>query len=546
MIKLDKRLYQTKGESLLLLTASYTTIFANQFPLKLSIRYCANMRRLIIFIFLPMLTCFAQSIRPTHWMADYVRFFQARGQWWSLSPLTQPYESADVWSLVKTAVDDTSAVGGAPQVRISYLQKRLQKAPHTTGEMNIGVEVMQGLEVSDSRNIFHSINRLGGALRLRPWLLAAAEVIMDNRLDEDPQYRGIRQSDVAAYQETGYVQLGHRGWSLHIGRDYLRLGPGFDAALFISDYSRPLDQVRLSVSGSRWQYLIMGAQLDMDWEQRGGTRLQVNRYLAVHRLQIRPWPRFYFAIGEAVLYGSTSGVHWAYMNPFIFFHGEQMNGPHAGNILGSVQAVWMPRSNLTLYADLLVDDVQIEKNEPGDFEPDEYGLILGWRWADPLRLHGLDIFSEYTRITQRTYNSQGGDWEKWLHRGLPVGHYLGNDFERMIVGAQYWPSEPYCLRLCYEYRVKGEDRIEKPFTAPWMEVADYRHYSEPFPTGVVEKSHRFGLRMDWRPRWWIGGRAIVDYVAAENVAHQRGRRQDSWQVQVGVVVEGVMRGRMEP
>jgi len=56
----------------------------------------------------------------------------------------------------------------------------------------------------------------------------------------------------------------------------------------------------------------------------------------------------------------------------------------------------------------LIDDIQIEKSGPGDLEPNEVGYIYGANLADPFGVFGLDVYGEYTRITNRTFQGQGG------------------------------------------------------------------------------------------------------------------------------------------
>ncbi|MBN2357337.1 hypothetical protein JXO59_14580 [candidate division KSB1 bacterium] len=504
------------------------------------------MNKLFLLIIIPFTVLFAQTIRPSHWLSDYIRFAQARGYLWSLSPLTQPYESAEILALVQQELEKGGIASPIVAERTRYMIDRLLRQPRHDGEGCIGVDVEQKFQVSDSDRYFHSINRLGAVYRFRPWLYGASVTLMDNRLDEDANYMGIRQSGVSAYHESAYILLRHEGWSFIAGRDFLRLGPGIDATLFLSDHSRPLDHLHLAYQAKYWRYTFIFAQLDHFIVDDGSKSTQMNRYLALHRLEIRPYPRLRLSVGEAVLYGSTAGVHWAYLNPFIFFHGEQMNGPQAGNILGSLQAAWMPWLNLTLYVDLLIDDIQLEKSVPGDFEPNEYGLIAGWRWADPCGLNGLDIFAEYSRVTQRTYNSMFGDWEKCLHRRLPIGHFLGNDFDRILVGWQYWPVPSRRLRMYYENRRKGEDRIDKPFTDPWMDTPDYRNYTEPFPTGIVEHSHIFNFDLEWHPLWWLRGWLGLEYTAADNFDHQIGTKKDYWQMQIGLSIEGIVKGMVRP
>jgi len=495
------------------------------------------MKRIVTLLLISFSLVLGQSIRPSHWLCEYAAFEQARGYLWSLSPLTLPFDSAELLQQIHNELAGSGDASRPAYERSLYMLQRLSKNPQQNGDFQIGMEFEQSVVGRESAWPFCSRNRLSAAYRFRPWLTAASGVVMDSRLDEDPQYMGIRQNGISAYADYAYLRLHHRGFTLTAGRDYLRLGPGLDATLLLSDTSRPLDHFQLAFQAKRWRYSFIAAQLDPWSGAADAVPSSMARYLALHRLEIHPVAHLHLAIGEAILYGTPSAPHWAYLNPLLFFHGEQMNGPQAGNILGSLQAVWMPLHDLTVYGDLLIDDVQIEKSEAGDREPDEYGFTAGLRWADPLRWRGSEFYAEYTRITNRTYNAQGGEWEKWLHRRQPLGNFLGNDFDRFLSGVQIWPVSAWRLRLQYEHRRHGEGRIEKPFDTPWMDQLNYSDYSEPFPTGIVEKSDWLLLGVDWQPVWWARLFAQMQHLSVQNENNLRGSRDEYWQFRVGLMIE---------
>ncbi|MBN1542615.1 hypothetical protein JW992_10755, partial [candidate division KSB1 bacterium] len=240
--------------------------------------------------------------------------------------------------------------------------------------------------------------------------------------------------------------------------------------------------------------------------------------LSGHRLDIKPARFLRIGINEALLFGGRDQSYSLFLiNPVIFFHGEQMNGPDGGNTIGSIDATWMPRADVTVYGNLMIDDFQLEKSGPGDLEPDQIGWLVGANWADPFDWTGTDWFGEYTRVTNRTYNGQGGAWEKWLHRRQPIGHFLGNDFDRVLVGMRCWPKPQWFWSLTYEHRRRGEGRIENPFDTPWMDVPIGENYHEPFPFGVVESTNRIDCELNWMPFWGIRTRLALYWIDGKNI-----------------------------
>ena len=221
----------------------------------------------------------------------------------------------------------------------------------------------------------------------------------------------------------------------------------------------------------------------------------------------------------------------------------QANGPNEGNTIGSLSLALMPKPGIFLYGDLMIDDIQIEKSGPGDLEPNEIGYIFGANVADPFGIFGLDLYGEYTRITNRTYNTLQ-PWEKWLHRNQPIGHFLGNDFDRILAGFSYWPKPVYRFSFGYEKRRRGGGRIEKPFDSPWQDVPIGEEYHEPFPTGVVEKSNIYRLEATWHPWWWLRCIGMISYWDVENLNNMSGENIEYWEGFFRVEVDWIGRWRL--
>ncbi|HOT98084.1 MAG TPA: capsule assembly Wzi family protein [bacterium] len=497
---------------------------------------------LILLLLLLITIAPAQTLRSTHWSEDYIRYLQARGTLWNFSPFLRPHTVGAVAE---------GLTGVEPHARFlasALISRRLEPGEASIGLVsentlaNSGVGLpFRSTAVKDFAGaappwLYHGRQRLEMAIRPRRCLTVYNSVLLDNRLDENPRYLGIRQGGLAAYTERAALHLQHHGFSATFGRDYLRIGPGLDASLLISEHSRPLDQIALGYENRWLRYDVIAATLDATaWVQEGAPPRQ-NRYLALHHLQVRPLERLYIGISEAMLY-SSSAPEFNYLNPILAYYGEVTNGPIGGNCLGSLHVAALPVRNLTLYADLLIDDIQLEKSGPGDLEPAEYGLMAGFRWADPFHFAGCDLFSEYTRITNRTYNGQGGPWEKWLHRNEPVAHFLGNDFDRWLGGFSWWPRPAWRAVLLVDLRRRGEGRIERAFDTPWMEIPLGQEYSEPFPTGLVEKSSCCSLELSWQPCAMVLTYSRIGYGAVTDAENQRGVHRHEWQGALGVELD---------
>jgi len=490
----------------------------------------------LCFLFLLQSTQ-GQILRPSHWSEEHIRFLQMRGYLWKLSPLSRPIAVEALHQELQNDLTSPTNASAIAYERSLYLKSYVQSLGTESAMALIGVQTDNRYVDDHIVKTYAGMQRLQFNARPKPWLDLANTIVVDSRLDNSPEYMGISQSGFASYTEQAYLRLHQGGMELKIGRDYLRWGPGRDASLLIADISRPLDQLQLSYRHRFFRYTFFTSSLDpTNYAVNGKSERQL-RYLSGHRLEVWPWRFLSLAVQEAILFGGAGdGYNLALINPFIFFHGEQMNGPDDGNTLGSFQLGIKPHRNWYFYGDLLVDDVQLEKTGPGDLEPSELGLIAGVNWSDPLWIWGLDLYAEYSAVTNRTYNALN-PWEKWLHRHKPLGHFLGNDFDRLLAGFSYWPVSAWRGAVSYEHRRKGEGRIEKEFDSPWMETPVGQEYHEPFPTGVVESSDLLSLEVCWQPIPWLRVFGQAVYTSSKNWQNQKAVNRSFWQGGLGVSLE---------
>ena len=483
------------------------------------------MTRLLVLVALSLAgAVVGQTLRPNHRLDEELRRHHNRGRLWQFSPLERPFRADELASAL-------SAVGGP----IAAFAERTAVRPGQDHLFTWG-QYDQGLLSTKER--FHSVLRLGAGTVTSSNVRAFTSFYIDNQLDADSSYIGKRQNGMAAFTEQAFMTVEPGRFAVKFGRDYLVWGPGLDAALLISAAARPADQLYCSWSGRLLKYSYVTAVLDRGESSVGAKPVAVNRYLSGHRLEWHPRKYLRLAISETALFGGPgAGLDFALMNPFIFFTGEEHNGPQTANVMAAFDFAVMPLNLLMIYGSLLVDDLQLEHATVDDQEPAEYGVLVGANWADPLGIAGVDLFAEYSLVTNRTYNGQGGDWEKYLHRNVPIGHFLGNDFDRWIVGARWRPNPYFRGKIDFDHRRRGEGRVARPFDTPWRDLPPGTTYAEPFPTGVVERSDRFRVSMLWQPYWWGSAQLDAAYRSVSQVENQPHRQERLWEVRLLLSVE---------
>lgn len=275
-----------------------------------------------------------------------------------------------------------------------------------------------------------------------------------------------------------------------VGRDYFKISYSKTSSLFLSNESRPFDQMRLSAKYKDFTGQIVGIQLN--------NLSIIRRYLAVHTLQWNYKEIINIQFGESLLYsGLGRSLEWQYFNPVLFWTPEMVNPTtDDGNGLLYAGISWYPREGLNLWGEFLLDDWQINHESIGDLEPNEYGLVVGVEKA------AIDTswfaWLEYTKITNRTYQTPDIT-ETYTHRSFPLGHYLGNDF--VMIQGRYEQKLPQSLISKLKWMSQGKAKfyadiayirdgangLDTPFDTPWVDSAITLEigYSEPIPTKPI-------------------------------------------------------------
>lgn len=278
---------------------------------------------------------------------------------------------------------------------------------------------------------------------------------------------------------------------LILGRDYFDFGLGKNSTLFLSNQSRRFDQIQWCYEYKNISGGIIGIQL----ENIGN----IKRYLTAHIFKLKLPNKMELLWGESILYtGVNRSVEWQYFNPVLLWTPEMVNsttGDANGMLYAGLAIQMIP--TYEFWGEILVDDYQINHEVTGDLEPNEIGLIAGLQktgFPQPSSKWWL----EYTQITNRTYQTPKPE-ETFTHRGFPIGHYLGNDFD--LIHCHYEQQLPVQLlsnvkwlkpdNISYycdiAYIRDGANGLDTPFDTPWMDstITMETGYSEPFPTEPI-------------------------------------------------------------
>ncbi len=334
-----------------------------------------------------------------------------------------------------------------------------------------------------------------GGFSARPLdrLQVYAAFMLDEELAKDDDYTGKKWRGLAGRVEQAFVNYHTAAFDLTAGR----FGAfwGVRRSLIFAP-TQNLDGLAYSL---RWGRLTLSYRLGrLDGrspEDESDLEEYENRFVAAHRLDIHIADNLRAGLFETILFGGAGRqIDLFYLNPLIFFHGSQLNEGTNDNSTVGADFDWQPARGYNLFGQILVDDIQIDDSSDDDKEPAQIAFIVGVYRAD--LLDKLDIMCDYTRVNNWTFN-QVLPRNRYLNDNRPLGEVRGNDYDLIRLTIRRWLGDDLHASLNLSHIRQGEGRIDAIWDAPWLGVEG--DYSEPFPTGVVEKTSTASLGLKGFP-----------------------------------------------
>ncbi len=204
-----------------------------------------------------------------------------------------------------------------------------------------------------------------------------------------------------------YLRADLSWFNLELGREFLKLGTGYSDRLFLSDNAPAMDLVKLDASYGCVRYAFIHGSLIMEpaWYEGlapDDPSWQVNKYVAIHRLDLALFGLLNVAFFEAVVYDRTS-PELAYLNPLIFLKSAEHSLGDRDNTMLGFDLELFPFAGYKLFGGLLVDDVDFSKMGTG-----WWGNQFAWQGGGYLSnvagIDDIDLHAEYARIEPYVYS----------------------------------------------------------------------------------------------------------------------------------------------
>jgi hypothetical protein len=248
-----------------------------------------------------------------------------------------------------------------------------------------------------------------------------------------------------------------------------------------------------------------------------------NRYMVQHRLSLRPPGRWTVALWEgSVLEGVGRQLEPWYLNLMSLGVLAQLNTKtDVNSFIGfDVQR----RGAVTMFAQGMLDDIQVDRSSTTDRKPDSYGFTVGAQGNFAPVSGAWTLF--YTRISNLAYRNED-NFQAPIYFGLGTGRNF-SDYDQLTLRASWLPTPGSLLTPELTLLRQGEGDLHLAHPA----VAAYDS-TRAFLSGVVERTVRLAVsgQLSAGP-WTVSGDGGVHLIA--NAGHVTGANQTRWVGTIGL------------
>lgn len=310
-----------------------------------------------------------------------------------------------------------------------------------------------------------------------------------NDISENRDGRGI-DSFLFKQSQPGYVLLGDKNnhqnlnytdlraslgysWkngSISFGQDYLLWGYGINGKIILSDKSPAYPYIRLDYQPFKWlkfQYTHAWLSSNIVDSNRtysfgntvyGGSRIfYIQKFMASHTITFKPIKSLDISLGESIVYSDQINI--GYLIPVMFFKVYD-NLTSSNNILaGSNGQLFFQVSSRNmlkkthLYSTLFIDEIRVAQVFNRNKSRNQLGFNLGVSVTD-IFIPYLTLNAEYTRVNPFVYSNLN-PVQNYTNHQFNLGDWMGNNFDRITLSANYTPLPKLKCNLRYQYSRKG-------------------------------------------------------------------------------------------
>ncbi len=459
-----------------------------------------------------------------HWAMPYVEHLIARGRIVDPTPLTRPFRETDLLRALEAADSARlSAAEWSVVQRVVTELRRRERGPTARLDIHAGARASSHARRDALREAGPGHGTVSGGAALTLFMgpvVAVTHPYFDTRLKYDPDWYGKKDRAVAGRTAEAYVSAQLRYAELFFGSLDRNWGPSAVQGLLLSDSPYGLEHLGITLGTGGVRLEGIAAQLNSLPDSSGAIH---NRYMVQHRLWLRPPGKWAVALWEgSVVEGVGRQLEPWYLNLMGLGILAQVNTNTSVNSFVGFDA--QRRGPVTLFAQGMLDDIQIDSKTATDRKPDSYGLTLGAQGNLGLANGAWTAF--YTRISNLAYRNED-DFQAPLYFGLGTGRNF-SDYDQLALRASFIPAHGALLTPEVTFLRQGEGDLHLAHPP----VAAYDS-TRAFLAGVVERTVRVAVRFQLSAgSVSLAGDGGVHLIS--NAGHVTGANRTRWVGSVGV------------
>ena len=435
----------------------------------------------------------------------FIEHFIASGRMADPAPLTRPFTVDQVLRALD-AVDST-VVSGAEWAVVKQIRHdlvRTMRGPSARMDFDAGLAAGTHARRDPLREAGPGhVTYAGGAaltLYFGPAVLVSHPYI-DTRLKWDPDYLGKKDRVIAGRAAEAYVRAQWNFGELFFGSVDRNWGPRVTEGLLVSPspYSYDHFDVRLGTQGIYLEGLI--TQLDDFIDSTGAP---VHRYFIAHRFTVRPPWNTMFSLWEgSILAGRDRQLEpWFANIATLGLLTQYDQGLQVNSLVGFDVVTRVKRTQL--FAQLLLDDIQVDRSVASDKEPPAYGFTVGAQSGIARGRVGWTAF--YTQVSNLVYRTSTPA-EAVMRRGVGLGRNF-SDYDQLTLKGSMIAGPGLLL----EPEVTVLRQGQGDFRLPYPTVAQYDSTPALF-AGTITRTIRLALGGNVaRGRWTVSGNGGVHLI----------------------------------
>ena len=312
-------------------------------------------------------------------------------------------------------------------------------------------------------------------------LVLVNKTITDQAYKADPAFFGDTTSWIWGRSSSSYAVIDLDPFEIFAGRMRRNWGLPGETSLILSKNAHAFDHLSVKYKSRRFQFTFLVSRLEDKWaydsQAVDSSRVWSKRYISMQRGDLRLSDKLQIGFTQVALYGGENRTfEFGYLNPMNLFYVVQRNNRSQINGLWCADIVWRPKENITLFGQLMIDDIIIN-NSPDkkdrERSPDRHAVTVKGVWADGL-LKGSLISASFTHVTNWNYQSFR-TWENYTFFDQSLGFPV-NSFEGIRLDFSYVGMPPLIFQASAGHQRRGDMDI----------TAVFRGEKTDFPYGTAE------------------------------------------------------------